>query len=143
MHRILVISNRTCECPAVIDEIEQRARAVIEASVMLVAPAVNSRLRHMVSDTDAALADARQRVDNAVGELSARGVAAEGGVGDADPFQAIEDALAVFAANELIVATHPPEKSHWLERNLLIRISECYALPVTHVVSRYGLDAAA
>ena len=78
MYRILVISNRTCECPAVIDEIEQRARAVSQASVMLIAPAVNSRLRHMVSDTDAALADARQRVDNAVGELSARGVAAEG-----------------------------------------------------------------
>ena len=141
MYRILVVSNRTCECPAVIDEIEQRARAAVEAAVMLVAPAVNSRLRHMVSDTDAALADAQQRVDNAVGELAARGVAAEGGVGDADPFQAIEDALAVFAANELIVATHPPESSHWLERNLLIRVSERYAFPVTHVVSRYGLVA--
>ena len=141
MQSILVISNRTCECPAVIDEVVRHAETVSEASVMLVAPAVNSRLRHLVSDTDAALADARLRVENAVSELVARGLSVTGRVGDADPLQAIDDALAMFQANELILATHPPENSHWLERNLLARIAERYALPLTHVVSRYGLGA--
>ena len=141
MQSILVISNRTCECPAVIDEVVRHAQTVAEASVMLVAPAVNSRLRHLVSDTDAALADARLRVENAVSELVARGVTVTGRVGDADPLQAIDDALVVFPADELILATHPPESSHWLERDLLARIAERYSLPLTHVVSRYGLGA--
>ncbi len=143
MQSILVISNRTCECPAVIDEVERHARLAPEAAVLLVAPAVNSRLKHMVSDTDAAIADARQRVDNAVGQLAARGLSVNGEIGDANPLQAIEDALAVFPATELILATHPPERSHWLERGLLDRISERFDLPTTHVVSRYGLELAA
>lgn len=143
MQRILVISNRTCECPAVIDEVEQRAHAESDAVVLLVAPAVNSRLKHMVSDTDAALADARERVNNAVEQLAARGVSIEGEIGDANPLQAIEDALAVFPADELILATHPPERSHWLEKGLLEQAGERFALPTTHVVSRYGLDPAA
>lgn len=142
MHRILVISNRTCECPAVIDEVERCARVASGAVVLLVAPAVNSRVKHLVSDTDAALADAQERVDNAIGQLAERGVSISGAVGDANPLQAIEDALTLFAADQLIVATHPPEHSHWLEKKLLDRASQRFGLPTTHVVSRYGLEAA-
>ena len=139
MQSILVISNRTCECPAVIDEVERRASNSTTV-VLLVAPAVNSRMKHLVSDTDAALADAKARVDNAVEQLAARGVSVSGEIGDANPLQAIEDALAVFDADELIVATYPPERSHWLEKGLLERASERFSLPTTHIVSRYGLD---
>jgi hypothetical protein len=40
--------------------------------VLVVAPALNSRLRHWVSDVDDAVARARDRVELAVGELRER-----------------------------------------------------------------------
>lgn len=138
MPQILFIANRTCECPTVVEAVTNRARTS-DAEVLLVAPALNSRLRHLVSDTDQAVADARLRVKDFVDRLRAAGVRARGEVGDADPFLAIEDALVGFSADELVIATHPPEHSHWLEKRLLERTRDRTGLRVTHLVSRYGL----
>jgi len=55
-------------------------------------------------------------------------------VGDADPLQAIEDALRAFGADEVIVSTHPPGRSNWLERDVIARARERFDLPITHVV---------
>ncbi len=82
MPQILFIANRTCECPTVVEEVTNRARAS-DAEVLLVAPALNSRLRHLVSDSDQAVADARLRVKDFVDRLRAAGVRARGEVGDA------------------------------------------------------------
>jgi hypothetical protein len=47
--RILVIANRTCPCPTLADEVARRASDT-PIDVLVVAPALNSRLRHWVSD---------------------------------------------------------------------------------------------
>ena len=62
-----------------------------------------------------------------------------GEIGDGDPIQAIEDALRTFRPDELIISTHPPGRSHWLERGVVEKTRERFALPVTHVV--VDLDA--
>jgi hypothetical protein len=137
--RILVIANRTCPCPGLADEVAARAGDPA-GSVRVVAPALNSRLRHWVSDVDAAIAAARERLARAVANLAERGIAAEGVVGDSDPLLAIEDALADFQATELVLSTHPPGHSNWLEKNLPARAAQRFDLPVTHLVSSYGLE---
>ena len=136
---ILVIANRTCPCPALADEIARRVNDT-PAPVLVVAPALNSRLRHWVSDVDGAVAQARDRVGLAVTELRERGVTARGEVGDANPLLAI-DALAGFPASEIVIATHPEGKSHWLERGLIEKATARFDLPITHLVSSYGLVA--
>jgi hypothetical protein len=142
-HRVLVVANETCPCPVLTDVVAARA-ADPPAEVLIVAPALNSRLRHWVSDIDAAVSRARERVGIAVAALRERGVTARGEVGDADPLLAIADALARFPADELVVATHPAGRSHWLERRLIERARGRFGLPVLHVESDYGLiDAAA
>ena len=83
---------------------------------------------------------AEQRLAIAVEGLARTGIDVTGSVGDADPGQAIEDALGGFAADEMIVATHPPGTSHWLEKGLLERARREFDGPVTHFVSHYGLD---
>ena len=135
--RLLVVANRTCPCPALIEEVAQRA--TLDTEVLVVSPALNKRLRHWVSDTDGAMADARARLELALGLFAEAGVRAGGEIGDADPLQAIEDALARFPADALIVSTLPPGESNWLEKNLIQRAEERFELPVTHLVSRYGL----
>lgn len=137
--RLLVVANRTCPCPALIDLVA--ARATLDTEVLVVSPALNRRLRHWVSDTDGAMAAARERLELALGLLGDAGVSAGGEIGDADPLQAIEDALARFPADALIVSTHPPGESNWLEKDLVQRAEERFELPVTHLVSSYGLLA--
>jgi GABA permease len=143
MHRILVIANRTCPCPALLEEVARRARVHEPCDVLIVAPALNSRVRHYVSDVDGALAQARERLDLALSGLSELGIEAAGDLGDSDPYVAIGDALARFAATEMIVSTLPPGHSNWLERGLIERADRDFEIPLTHLVSRYGLPAPA
>ncbi len=139
--RILVLANRTCPCPSLLGEIRARA-AGGETEVLIVAPALTTRLRYLTDDTDRAAVEAEERLAGAVESLRSAGVDAEGAVGDADPVQALEDALRSFAAHEVIVSTHPPGRSHWLERGLVERARKRLDLPITHLVTSYGLDPA-
>jgi GABA permease len=68
--------------------------------------------------------------------LRAAGIEAQGEIGDDDPLQAIEDALRTFGADEIIVATHPEESATWLERHVVERARERFALPIAQVVIR-------
>ncbi len=139
--RILVIANKTCPCTELHDEIASRA-AGDGSEVLVVAPALNSRLNHWTSDVDGAVEAARDRLGTAVASLEELGLEAHGEVGDADPLLAIDDALAGFAADEVVVSTHPPGDSNWLEKDLPERARERFGLPVTHLVSVYGLEPA-
>jgi hypothetical protein len=136
--RILVIANRTCPCDALADEVAWRAQGA-SADAFVVAPALNSLLRHLTSDVDAAVVRAQERVDHAVAQLRNRGLTVRGLVGDANPLLAIEDALADYPATEIVIATHPPGQSYWLERGLIEKANARFDVPVIHVVSSYGV----
>ena len=139
--RLLLIANRTCPCPDVLEEV--RRRATTGGDVLVVAPALNRRLAHWVSDTDAAVSAARERLERAIAWLHDAGIEAHGEVGDADPVVAIQDALAGFAATEIVISTHPPERSNWLEKDIVRRAGESSGLPIVHLISRYDLLSAA
>ena len=136
--RFLVVANRTCPCPTLADEVARRASAA-PAEVLVVAPALNSRLRHWVSDVDAAVAQARDRLGQAIAALHERGVAARGEIGDANPLLAIADALADFPADEIVIATLPASRSNWIERGLVEKARARFDVPIAHLVSSYDL----
>src|SRR3954454_8034069 len=139
MTNILVIANRTCPCPTLADEVARRAADDAAIDVLIVAPALNSRLRHWVSDVDGAVERAQERLGLAVAELRARGISARGEVGDANPMAAIADALAGFPAEEIVIVTYPPGDSNWLERGLVEKAKARFDVPIAHLVSSYGL----
>lgn len=132
--RILVIANPPCPCPALADEVARRVLAG-PADVVVVSPALNSRLRDWVSDVDAAMGQAQERVRLAVDELRDRGVNARGMVGDTNPVMAIEDALTGFPATEILIATRPPAKAHRLERGLMRKAEARFDMPIAEFVS--------
>ena len=66
--------------------------------------------------------------------MRAAGLRAEGEIGDGDPIQAIEDAIRTFQPDELILSTHPAGRSHWLERGVVEKARERFAIQLTHVV---------
>jgi hypothetical protein len=131
--RVLVIANETVGGSALRERIRQAA-AESGAEVLLVSPALNSRLKHWASDEDEARLAAQKRIDASLARLASEGIEARGQVGDSEPLQAIEDALRTFGANEIIISTHPPGRSNWLEQDLVERARERFAVPITHVV---------
>jgi hypothetical protein len=131
--RILVVANETVAGTRLREEIVRLAEDVQE-NVLVVAPALNSPLRHWASDEDGARAAAQQRLDGSVDELRRLGVNVRGEIGDSDPLQAIEDALRTFGADCLIISTHPEGRSNWLERGVVSGARERFTVPITHVV---------
>jgi universal stress protein family protein len=131
--RILVVANETVAGGALRDAIKAAAEGA-RANVLVVSPALNTPLKHWVSDEDEARAAAEDRLARSIRELERLEIAARGEVGDADPLQAIEDALRTFGADMIIISTHPEGRSNWLERGVVSGARERFAVPITHVV---------
>jgi hypothetical protein len=131
--RILVIANETVGGATLLDVLRDKADGVRE-EMLLVCPALNSRVRTWTSDEDGARAAAQDRLDASLARLGEAGVSARGEIGDGDPLQALEDALRVFPADEIVVSTHPPGRSHWLEQGVVEQARVRFDVPVTHVV---------
>ena len=137
--RVLVVANETLASATLHETILASLGDSVDPEVVVVAPALNDRLRHWLSDEDDARRAAETRLATAVETLAGADVAATGWVGDADPLQAIDDALCFFAADTLIIATHPEAQSHWLARNLVDRARDHFAGTIVHVqVDRRG-----
>jgi nucleotide-binding universal stress UspA family protein len=131
--RILVIANETVGGTPLREEIRRRSEGYHE-QVLVVCPALNSPLRHWASDEDGARVQAQERLSASLARLREAGVDAKGEVGDAEPLQAMEDALRLFGADEIIISTHPEGRSHWLEKGIVEAARERFAVPITHVV---------
>jgi len=131
--RILVVANETLSGAPLLAEIGYRARGY-HADVLVVAPALSSHVRYWASDVDGGRAHAQERLDASLAALGTVGIRARGEIGDSDPLQAMEDALRTFGADEIIVSTHPPGRSNWLERDVVAHARERFAVPITHVV---------
>jgi len=105
-----------------------------DGDVMVVAPAVNSRLRHWLSDDDGARRTAAERLAACLDRLERSGVDARGRVGDADPLQAIADTLPTFAADEIVIAADP-DRSHGFGAKLVERLRTRFSLPIVAPVA--------
>ena len=122
---VLAVALEPFEASALHDALVAQAGAV---EVAVVAPALNTRLRHWVLRRGRARAAAAGRLDAWLAALEAAGVRATGWVGDADPMHAIADALAVFPADELLVVTpaeHAPTGSPATSPAARARSSRC------------------
>jgi hypothetical protein len=131
--RILVVANGTLGQAGLRDVARLRVDGE-PVEVRVIAPALNSRLRHWLSDEDEARRDAGLRLDATLEGLRAVGIKAEGRIGDADPLLAIADALHQFDAEQIVIATRPQARSHWLTRDLVARATRQFSRPVVQVV---------
>jgi GABA permease len=133
-HRLLVVANQTVGGEALLEEIRGRCRDR-DCEILVVTPALaGSRASHWASDIDEGIELARQRMELSLIAIGELGLKARGDIGDSDPNVAIEDALRAFPADEIVISTHPPHRSRWLEHGVVDRAREEIDLPITHVV---------
>jgi len=132
-HRVLVVANETVGGEELLSAISTLALSR-KTQFHVVCPALNSRLKTFTSDEDPARETAQARLDTVIGRLSSVGIDARGEVGDGDPLVAVDDAVRTFGPNEIVISTHPPGRSNWLERGVVDSVRARYDVPVTHVV---------
>jgi hypothetical protein len=130
--RVLVIANETVGGHELRSEILQGGRRPAELRV--VCPILPTRAHLIASDIDRELADARKRLEGTLEWARVEGLEATGQASADTPLAAAADELRRFRADEVIVSTHPPERSRWLESGLVERLQAELDIPVRHVV---------
>ena len=66
--------------------------------------------------------------------MEEEGIDAAGDTGESDPLLAIQDALATFEADEIVLFTHPEGERNWLEDGVVDEAKERFSQPVSHFV---------
>ncbi len=133
MH-LLVVANETVTGRKLIEAVERRRDGDLRVTVIC---PVNQPEQGYVVYQDTRRAAAGRRLDKTLTLLHEEGISAHGLVVESDPVTAVRDAIAQLEppVDEVIVATHPVQKSGWLRRNVVDRIGGASAgRPVEHVV---------
>lgn len=135
--RVLVVVDQGAADTALPEVVDRGSRR--DARILVVAPALTGRLAYWTSGDDGARRAAQRRLAHCLETLRAGGLDAEGLVGDADPLLAIDDALRLFPADEIVVATQAEQCSNWLARDLVGRARRRFLPPIRHVVVGGGM----
>ena len=102
-----------------------------QTEVMVVAPALQENaVRFWLSDADEAIERAEQVRRATVENLDEEGVAASGDTGESDPLHAIQDALATFPADRIVLFTHSGPERRYREDVDPSEVEERFGLPV-------------
>ena len=105
------------------------------AEVLVISPATNqSKLAFWVSDTDEAIQQAEAAQEETVERLEEEGVDAAGDTGEGEPAVAIQDALATFKADRIVVFSHPEGDRDYREDDGLADAEQRFGIPVTHAL---------
>src|SRR5688572_78936 len=105
------------------------------AEVLVVSPAGNrSKVAFWVSDADEAIGEAEAAQEETVERLEEQGIDAAGDTGEAEPALAIQDALATFKADRIVVFSHPEGDRDYREDDGLAGAEERFGIPLTHAL---------
>lgn len=129
---VLVIVDDTCTAPAVCGSVRTFA-ADDPLEALVISPAHGAAGAQWYVDEDAARAEATHRLRTCLSCLSQDGIHVSGCLGDADPVQAITDALQTFDADEILLITARDRPSRWLRPSVLERVRRTFSQPVRHV----------
>jgi hypothetical protein len=100
-------------------------------------PAANPHVHAFWTEGEAH-AVAEERLGEAITHFAEQGIPATGHVGDANPIDAVSDALLHAEFDAVIVSTLPPGLSRWIHQDLPRRLERRVALPVRHVITPFG-----
>jgi hypothetical protein len=129
---VLVLANETVAGRSVLDALRSRAAAG-PIRVTVVSPQNEPRAGFVVYE-DSRRSSAERRLHRTLDLLHEAGIAARGAVVDPDPLQALKDAVYQYRPDEVIISTHPAERSGWMRGKLVERARKALEVPVEHVV---------
>jgi hypothetical protein len=136
---VLVIANETVAGKTLIDALRRRAGAE-PIRVTVLCPVTKPRHGSVVYE-DTRRASAGRRLDRTLTILRDAGISAHGLVVETDPVNAVRDALDQDEVDEIVVSTHPEQRSGWLRRHVVERVRDVAGeIPVEHVLATDETD---
>ena len=136
MRHLLVVANETVTGGGLIDAVKRKAGEQDVELVTVLAPVSTPDAGYVVYE-DTRRAAAGRRLDRTLSQLREAGIPAHGLVLETDPESAVKDAFGMLdpPPTDVIVSTHPVQKSGWLRKNVVDRIKQAAGdVPVEHVV---------
>jgi hypothetical protein len=128
--KLLVVTPEPVDAPLLRGTLGEE---VVGAEVLVVSPATHqSKLAFWVSDPDEAIEEAEAAQEETVERLEEEGVDAAGDTGESEPAVAIEDALATFPADRIVIFSHP--ERDYREDKGLADAEARFGVPVTHAL---------
>ena len=107
----------------------------LEASeVLVVSPAVNeSPVAFWVSDADEAIAEAESAAEETAAALREQGTRARATTGESEPLVALQDALATYPADRVVVFVRGEDRARYREDDVLGEAQRRFGVPVTQI----------
>jgi len=142
---VLVVANETVTGRGLIDAVKAKAAAGDVELVTVLAPVTQPRAGYVVYE-DTRRAAAGRRLDRTLAALREAGIPAHGLVVESEPDDAVRDAIGMLdpKPSDVILSTHPVEKSGWIRKNVVDRVRKAAGdVPVEHVVAEAGEDGEA
>jgi hypothetical protein len=134
LKHVLVVANETVAGRSLTGSLRRHAEAE-EIRVTVLCP-VNQPRHGSVVYEDTRRAAAGRRLDRTLEILREAGISAHGLVVEADPVNAVRDVLQQEEVDEIVVSTHPQQRSGWLRRHVVERIRDVAGdIPVEHVIA--------
>lgn len=104
------------------------------ARVLVVSPALNeSPVAFWVSDSDEAIADAESAAEQTAAALRERGARARAKAGESEPLVALQDALATYEADRVLVFVRDEDGARYREDDVLGEAQRRFGVPVTEI----------
>lgn len=104
------------------------------AEVLVVSPAVNeSALAFWVSDSDEAIADAQSTAEATARALREGGTRARATTGESEPLVALQDALATYQADRVLVYVRDEDEARYREDDIVAEARRRFGVPVTEL----------
>jgi hypothetical protein len=139
---VLVVAHQTAATPGLLDAVRERAQRS-PATFHLVVPQQAHGIHKVIDPEDSGVDEAQRVLDAALPKLSeAAGHDVTGGIGDAEPLMAIQDAVNLGEFDEIIISTLPLGISRWLKLDLVSK-ARGLGMPVTHVAASSKVEATA
>jgi 4-hydroxyphenylpyruvate dioxygenase-like putative hemolysin len=105
-----------------------------DAEVLVVAPAVNeSAVAFWVSDADEAIADAESAAERTAANLRESGARARATTGESEPLLALQDALATYQADRVLVFVREEDSARYREDDVIAEAQRRFGVPVTEI----------
>jgi hypothetical protein len=102
------------------------------SEVLVVSPAVNeSALAFWVSDSDEAIVDAESAAERTAAALREGGARARAITGESEPLVALQDALATYEADRVLVFVREEDAARYREDDVVGEAQRRFGVPVT------------
>ena len=107
------------------------------AEVLVVSPALNeSAVAFWMSDSDEAIVDAREAAAESVAALAGAGADARGITGESEPLLALQDALAQFPAELVLIFVRPEDERRYREDDVAGQARARFDVPIREATLR-------